>query len=349
MTNRGYLLGALAVVLVAWGAWQIYAGWGLVSLDFEKAPAGKVLSSISRQGGIEIVSDLDPATPVTIKVHRVPAPEALDILTVRTDSSWRLAYLGARDKQEIETALAAFRSGQTAQGWSANGGGGFNTVQPLSGAALDLRSVEWQPAGGGELQKLLTQAAEETGVYLTAPTDWSPQVNQPKGGRIADAAPALFRQAGGVSREVFLLRGPAPGDRGNEDGGGWRGGRAWIGSPPPRGDRDRGNRGPGGWGNPEAIAKRTEAQIKLLPPEEQTKVREEAAMMREFWQSVRDLPEEERRAKAREFFNRPEVQQNMENRRLARDAKMTPEQRIQRSQRYWDRKAGAKYRGGGNP
>jgi hypothetical protein len=37
----------------------------------------------------------------------------------------------------------------------------------------------------------------------------------------------------------------------------------------------------------------------------------------------------------------------MEDRRLAREAKMTPQQRIDRSQRYWDRKAEAKYRGGG--
>ena len=220
-------------------------------------------------------------------------------------------------------------------------------MQPMSGAPLDLRQVEWQPAAGGELQKLLAQAAEETGVYLSAPSDWSPQVDQPRGGRMAKAAPALFRQAGGVSREVFLVRGPAPGERGEEDGGGWRGGRAWIGSSPSQGGRGTERRGPGGFGNPEAIAKRTEAQIKLLPPEEQPKAREDASMMREFWQSVRELPEEQRRAKAREFFSRPEVQERMEDRRLAREAKMTPQQRIERSQRYWNRKAEAKYRGGG--
>ncbi|MFM8458678.1 MAG: hypothetical protein ACKOB0_06985, partial [Chthoniobacterales bacterium] len=80
--------------------------------------------------------------------------------------------------------------------------------------------------------------------------------------------------------------------------------------------------------------------------EEQKKAREDTGMMREFWQSVRDLPEEQRREKAREFFTRPEIQERMEDRRLAREAKMTPQQRIERSQRYWDRKAEAKYRGG---
>lgn len=344
MENRGILIGALAGLLALWGAWQIYSGWGLVSLDFETAPAGKVLASISRQGGIEIASNLDPSTPVTIRVRRVPPLEALDIVAVRTDSSWRLAYLGAQNDAAIETALVAFRSGQTAEGWSGYGSGGFNAVQANSGAPLDLRQVEWQPAAGGELPQLLGQASEETGVYLSAPSGWAPQVDAPKGGRMSDAAPALFRQAGGVSREVFLVRGPTADEPRGDDDGGWRGNRSWVGSPPARAaGRERGSRD---WGNPEATAKRTEAQIKLLPPEEQKKAREDTGVMREFWQSVRDLPEEQRREKAREFFTRPEIQERMEDRRLAREAKMTPQQRIERSQRYWDRKAEAKYRGG---
>ena len=185
--------------------------------------------------------------------------------------------------------------------------------QRKDGWVTDLRQVEWQPAGGGELQKILAQASEETGVYLSVPSDWSPQVDNPKGGRMADAAPALFRQAGGVSREVFLLRGPAPDEPRGDDDSGWRGNRSWVGSPPASATgRERGSRG---WGNPEAAAKRTEAQIKLLPPEEQKKAREDTGMMREFWQSVRDLPDDQRRAKAREFFSRPEVQERMEDRR----------------------------------
>jgi hypothetical protein len=120
-----------------------------------------------------------------------------------------------------------------------------------------------------------------------------------------------------------------------------------IGSPP-RNDQNERDRGFGGFGDPERTAIRTEAQIKLLPPEEQKAAREDFAMMREFRDSIAELPEEQRRAKAREFFSRPEVQERMEDRRLARYAKMTPQQRIERSRRYWDRKAEAKYRGGEN-
>ena len=339
------LLAALVGAVALWGLWHIYSGWGLVSLDFTEAPVGKVLSAISRQGGIEIASDLDPSTPVSIQVKRVSPLEALDIVAVRTESSWRLAYLGAQNDAAIETALAAFRAKQQADGWTTHSAGGFNTVQPRSGAPLDLRKVEWQPQSGGELSALLTQAAEETGVTLAAPADWTAPVDKPEGGIIAKAAPALFRAAGGVSREVFLLRGPDPGEEPAEDGEGWRGRRTWIGSSSRDAQGARDGRGRG-FGDPERAAKRAEAQIKLLPPEEQKKASEDVSMMREFWQSVRDLPEEQRRAKAQEFFNRPEVQERMEDRRLARDAKMTPKQRIERSERYWNRKAEAKYRGG---
>jgi hypothetical protein len=154
------------------------------------------------------------------------------------------------------------------------------------------------------------------------------------------AAPDLFRQVGGVSREVFLLRGENLSDASAQPESRWRGG-SWIGSTP-RGD-GRGGAQPGR--DPERIAERVEAQIKLLPADEQEKARTEAAEMRTFWQSVRELPEEERRAKAREFFNRPEVAERMEDRRLARDAKMTPTQRIERSRRYWERKIEAKKSG----
>ena len=346
MTPKAAYAGIALGLLALWAAWQVYSSWGLVTLDFKDAPAGKVLSAISRQGGIEIATDLDPATPVSIQVKRVSPLEALDIVAVRTESSWRVAYLGAPNDTAIDSALAAFRSGQTAEGWAGHGAGGFNAVQPRVGIPLDMRLVEWQPAGGGELQKILAQASEETGVYISAPSDWSPQVDDPKGGRMAVAAPALFRQASGVSREVFLVRGPAPDETPSDDDGGWRGNRSWVGAPPPASaaGRESGSRD---WGNPEAAAKRTEAQIKLLPSEEQKKAREDTGIMREFWQSVRELPEEQRRAKAREFFSRPEVKERMEDRRLAREAKMTPQQRIDRSQRYWDRKAEAKYRGGG--
>jgi len=343
--TRRFLLATLVVMLALWGVWHVYAGWGLVTLNVREAPVGQVLASISRQGGIEIASNLDPDTKVTLQVKRLPPVEALDIVAVRTGASWRLAYLGAPDQASLNNALGDFRAGQESDGWASYGGGGFSLVEPESGEALDLRRVRWNPSGGGLLANLLQEASEKTGVLLAAPTDWQTEVSSPPAaGPITAAAPQLFRRAGGVSREVFLVRGRGGSDE--EPAGGWSGG-SWIGRAPER--PDTGRRG-GGWmarimGDPARVAERVEAQIALLPAGEQPKARENFDMMREFWQSVRELPEEQRMAKAREFFTRPEIAEAMENRRLSRWAKMTPEQRIERTKNYWERKAEARNRG----
>lgn len=341
MDRRLPLLGLLALLAAAWVAWQIYAGWGLVTLDVQNQPVAKVLASISRQGGIEIASNLDPTTPITLKVKRVPPVEALDIVAVRTDASWRLAYLGAPDEKSIDAALAAFRRGSEVDGWSSYGGGGFTVIEPQSGAALDLRRIKWTPGAPGNLHDLLDDAAQKTGALLAAVKDWNPSTAPPAAGAIAETVPRLLRQAGGASREVFLLRARPRGE--DEDTGRGRGG-PWIGRSP---EATEGNSG--GWrraaGDPQATTERVEAQIALLPEGEQAKAREDFRMMRDFWQSVRELPEEQRRAKAQEFFNRPEVAERMDQRRLAREAKMTPQQRIERAQRYLERKAQMKKEG----
>lgn len=336
MDRRFLSMGLLALFAAGWVAWNIYAGWGLVTLDVRNEPVAKVISSISRQGGIDIASNLDPSTPVTLKVKRVPPVEALDIVAVRTDASWRLAYLGAPDEKSIDAALTAFRAGSEAAGWSSYGSGGFAMVEPQSGAALDLRRVIWTPSEPGGLPALLEEAAQKTGVLLAAPTDWKPSASAPPAGPITKTAPRLFRDAGGVSREVFLLRARPSRDDGDWDGGG-RGG-AWIGSG-----------AGGGWmralGDGKSTEERVEAQIALLPKNEQEKARADARLMRQFWQEVRDLPEDQRRAKAQEFFNRPEVAERMDERRMAREAKMTPKQRVERAQRYLERKAAMKKSG----
>lgn len=351
MKHPRRILSALLVTLLLGSvAWYIYSGWGLVTLKVENAPVGKVLASIGKQGGIEIVSNLDPATTVSLDVRRVPPVEALDIVAVRTDSSWRLAYFGAPDRGAIETVLGAFRTSGDTSGWESHGRGGFTMFTPASGEALDLRKIRWEPSAEGELHALLEDAGAKTGVLLAAPTDWHPNLNPPKPGPIAKTAPAVFSTAGGVSREVFLVRSSSA--RGDDESGRgeWRGGGNWIGARgqgrPPREDRPgRGGMG----GNPERMIARAEAQIALLPKEEQVKAREELDAMRKIWQEVRDLPEDQRRAKMQEILNRPEVADRMEQRQMSRESKMSPEQKIQRSKNYWERKNNAKNRqGNGN-
>jgi hypothetical protein len=346
LQNRLFLPGLLVLLLLLWGAWQIYAGWGLVTLDVRDTPLSKVLNTISRQGGIDIASNLDPTTPVTIQVKRLPPVEALDLVAARVEASWLLAFLGAPTPAAINSALDAFRVGGTTPGWTSYGGGGFSMVEPQSGAALDLRRVNWTPSAAGELPALLEEASQKTGVFLAAPADWKPATKAPRPGPIAQAAPQLFRNAGGVTREVFLLRG-RPSREDDDMGGG--GGGPWIGSAPATASGQRGGGSIRAMGDPQQVAERIEAQIALLPANEQDQAREDFRTMRDFWQGVRELPEEERRAKAREFFSRPEIAERMDDRRLAREAKMAPQQRVDRAKRYFERKQAAQSASPGNP
>jgi hypothetical protein len=338
--NRLLLPGIFLCLLVIWAGWQIYSGWGLVTLDFRNAPLTKVLSSISRQGGIRIESNLDPATPVSIKVRRVPPLEALDIVAVRTEASWRLVYLGAPAKEPIEAVIADFRKGGETSGWTAYGGGGMGMMDWAGDAVLDFRRVRWNPSGTGDLREMLDEVSQKTGVMVAVPSDWNPAVRAPKPGALADAARALFKNAGGVSQEVFLLRRQLRRDDGAETGEVAQGG-SWIGRSsmrPQPGQEQTPRRSVA----PEIIAERMEAQIALLPMAEQEQSRAYYQANRHFWQEIRSLPEDQRRNKIDEMMSRPEVVERMEDRRIAREAKMTPEQRINRSKRYWDRKMAAK-------
>ena len=54
---------------------------------------------------------------------------------------------------------------------------------------------------------------------------------------------------------------------------------------------------------------------------------------------MRDTPEADRRAKMEEYFNKPENQDKMADRKARGDERKTPEQRLQKYQSYVQRKA----------
>jgi hypothetical protein len=129
----------------------------------------------------------------------------------------------------------------------------------------------------------------------------------------------LINSSGGHVQESFLIvaRGGRGGDQAGQPGG-QRFGREGM--------------------NPEWLAQRVEAAIAQLPPDERQAAKSEFDSMRKFWEEVRALPEDQRRAKMEEFFNRPEVQEKMEERMAARDARRSPEQREKRMKNYIERK-----------
>jgi hypothetical protein len=334
------LTGAL-VLLSGLLVWRWVTDWGYVTLNYSNAPLSEVIGSIERQGRVQITTNADPATRVTIRLKRAPVFEAIDTLAIRIDGNARLAYICAPSARQIADGLAAFESGSNPGGWAVFFFGFGGRMAMSDEAALDPRFIEWKvtQAADNSLQAILEQGAQKTGALFAVPNEWNPAlVALPSSAKTGKVAAALAKAAKGEMREIFLLTVRPPrgeGDRNVDDRTSGEFSEtaqsATVFAPRRRGRAERS-------GNPEWIAERAQAQIAMLPVDEQAEAQRRFDEMRAFWQSLRDLPQQERRAKIEERMNSPEVQALMEERAAARDAARTPEQREQRYRNYIQRK-----------
>jgi DNA polymerase III delta prime subunit len=80
------------------------------------------------------------------------------------------------------------------------------------------------------------------------------------------------------------------------------------------------------------------AEIAKMPPSEQAAAKAEIDEREKFFAAIRDLPEDQRREKMRELFNNPDMQDRMADRRMLSNERKSPEQRLEKYQRYVARK-----------
>jgi hypothetical protein len=327
--NRKIWLLAATLVLVAGKIiWYYYSNWGLITIHANKQPLSQIISRIQRQGHVILKTNLDPGTPVTMDVDRVPVSDALETLSVVTESRWRLNYFLAPDKAMLRAGIEAIAAGKKPDDWRVIDYPFPRLFLPASGIIPDPRRDEWPSKAPEEntLQARLEGAAKRTHVGFALPEKWNPAISFTlRSGLIAQVMPKLAGGIHGKMEPVFLLskieRRPRRGDGGPPDGG-----QDGVGFPA----------GPGR--NFEVMAERGLAEIKRLPEEEQAAAKAEFDRQQAFFKAIRDLPPEQRRAKMEERMNDPQVQQQMENRQSQRDARTTPQQKLQRAQRYVDRK-----------
>lgn len=386
--SRGGVLAAIAVVLAVVVIVRWVSGWGLITLNVTDAPLFQVLKSMERQSGIRIVTNADPMAPISMRVKKVPLPEALALVAERLDGMSRLAYVAAPGKSQLEELLAYFSSNSEPTGWklylySDFGGGGVrsggNDDNGRSSRSRDGNnrsrggddrsregSNEGGPRGGGgfaggfiggflwgndeppdpvkvswtvsdvpekTVQSYLSQGAQKTGVMFAVPEGWNPPVRSlPAKGSVRDIAAKVAKSGGGKIKEVyFVIVRPRQPERSPQVAGSYPNPEAPTFFS--RRSNDRPNR--------EWLAERANAQIEALPPQEQ----EMAKKMREEFAAIRNLPDDERRQKMEEIFQRSEVQEMIENRMASGDARRTPQQRADRYQRYIQRKLQAKKSG----
>jgi hypothetical protein len=332
-SNRKTILPAAAgVVLVLAIVWYFWPD-GLITLDFKNAPVSKVIASIQRQGHVRIGTNVPPETPVTIQMKRVPLMDALETLSVRVDGELRVVFAGASTKAQAAAALEELQTGKRSDQWAV---AWFPAMGMLAGdTPPDPRFLAVKPEAGekNDLQSALFQVAMKSGVMTAVPRDWNPDAKMPK-----NTAPAarivkqLIHSSGGQVQESFLIIA-----RGGRDGG--RNGGP--GGPPDGGDRT-GQAGGGPRGregmNPDWLAQRAEAAIAQLPPDERQAAKADFDETRKFFEGVRALPDDQRRAKMEEYMNRPAVQDKMADRQAARDARQSPQQREDRMRSYIARK-----------
>ncbi len=338
--NRRRILIVLAVLLLAGNVfYYVWKGWGLITIHAQDRPLSEIARSIERQGHVTLKYDLDPATKVSMNVVRVPVSEALETLSTVTESRWRLTYVFGSDAAAVRGEIATLSSDQRDESLTSL----YVPLPPIGadsdGPLPDPRRDTWAVKVPDEhkLQAYLEGAAKGVSAEFVVPASWNPDVNSaPSSGQIRKVAPKLASAAKGKVEEIFLL---AKNQR-------------------PRGDDgERPDPGDGGGGrfggglNRGAIGDRMQAEIDKLPPEKRAAAQAEQDERKSFFTALRDLPQEERRAKMEEFFEKTEVQDRMEKMQADRDARRTPEQRMARAQKYRERKqqimAGGGQGGGG--
>ena len=340
MNRQKIVITATVLFVVCAITYWIWSNWGLVTVEVDAKPLAEVIRSIEKQGGIVLKTNMDTAKPVTMHVHKVPLTEALETLASCTDSRWRLGYFFASDAGTLKSAFEMISSGKRPEGWK-------NFDVPLFGrpgssgdevVPMDPRHDTWAVKEPEEktLQSFLKAAATGVSASFTCPEEFNPAVGKaPSSGEIRKSATQLAKIAGAKVEEVFLLmgrpQGVAEADRSRDDDFGPGGGG------PPRGG-GRGGSGGGRGSDFSLMRDRQLAEIAKLPPSQQATAKAEVDEREKVFASIRDLPEDQRRAKMQEMFNNPDMQDRMADRRMRSDERKSPEQRLAKYQSYVARK-----------
>ena len=326
VNRKTWLVAAVLMLVAVKIVWYYYSNWGLITIHADKQPLSKIVSQIQWQGHVTLKTNLDPSTRVTMHVDRVPVSDALETLSVVTESRWRLNYFLAPDKAALRAGIEAIAAGNKPDDWKVIYYPFPQMFVPENGIIPDPRRDEW-PAKAPEeatLQANLDGAAKLAHVGFALPEKWNPAIaSPPTSGLVSQAVPKLAGKAHGRMEPVFLLT-KNERRQGRGEGGPPDGGPNWGG---------------GGQGrDPDAMAERALAEINRLPAGEQAAAKAEFDSRQAFFKQLRDLPPDQRRAKMQELMNDPQMQDQMDKRQAQRDARNTPDQKLQRAQNYVDRK-----------
>lgn len=344
MNRQKILVWATLLVALAGIAYWIWSGWGLVTVDVTGKPLAEVIRSIEKQGHIVLKTNMDVAKPVTMHIYKRPLTEALATLAEVTDSRWRLGYFFGPDAAALKGAYESIASGKRPEGWK-------NFEVPIFGASgntgprgepMDPRRDRWNVQEPAEktLHGFMQAAAVGVSASFTCPEQFNPAVTKTlSSGEICKLAPQIAKAAGAKWEEIFLLMGRPPAPAGAETADARRDddddfGFGGFGGGPPRG---RGGSGDGRGGRApdfKLVRERQLAEIAKLPADEQPAAKAEMDERENFFTSLKDLSDDERRAKFAEMASSPANQEKIADRQIKGSERKTPEQRVAKYQKY---------------
>jgi hypothetical protein len=360
-TKRVLLI--VAVVLGLGAAWfgfaSVRAHRNLVTLNVRNEDVKKVVRMLERQTRETIVVQRDIEGKITLNVRRQPLDAVLEIIAEQASCRWTAyypLYTSSRSldkfKQAVLGDIPPEENGWTnlqSRGFGFRGGMMGDLLRSQSGlinVQLENKDLEFALLALARFSQ--AQVVPEDGTAGTVNLQLKQALFSEAVAQIAKQVKrnwtvfyALRSWRGGRGGGDFTRRdGPPDGDRrrdrDRDRGPQFADGGPPTGDGPPPFFREFRRDGTNSFGTnqggppPEFVARmerQYEAALATMTPEE----RQRAEQERQFFESLRALPEDQRRASMAERMSSPEVQQRMQARTIGNIKNTTPEQRAERA------------------
>ncbi len=326
-------LGVVALGLVVFAYLAIRASRDLVTLDVRDMDVREVVKKIEWQTWEDIYVQKDVRGKVTLKVDAVPLTTVLGILGEQTSSRWTAVYPLYSSRDSLNLLKNALAGDETAaKSWTNLNHRSFSAGGMFGMTARDQNELVTLNFLNKELE-VAAMAVSRFGQARVVPENGASQTvsllisNAP----MSEAVELLAQKADKHWTKLYELQG-------------WRGDRGRREGPPDRAEGASTNSNERGFGfdrnrspeEEEARRKRMEAQLATMSEEERKQMEER----RKMFEEMRNMSPEDRRKKFGEMAQKPEFQQRMQERMMNGIKNLTPEQRVERIQRFQQRRSG---------
>lgn len=320
----------VVAVLVLYGTYlAVRAHSNLVTLDVRDADVRDVVKKIEWQTWESIYVHKGVEGKITLKVHKVPLEEVLNLIDEQASTRWTAVYPLYSSGKSLSAFKKSLRGdvNPSESGWTNYNTrgffGGFGGPGGFGGNVRNQNSLVSIQVLNKDL-KVVTTALARYAQAQVVPEDGTAGTVQLSLNQ-ATMPEAVERVAEQVKRKwtkYYVLNG----ERGPRRGGDVADGR---GTNDFRGGFER---------TPEQRAemeRRFQEQLETMTPEERAQAEERRKRM----EAMRNMSPEERRKAFEQMAQSPEFKSRMENRMLGGIKNTTPEQRVERAQRMEARRA----------